>query len=154
MGSKWMHWYLLPSNISRWSFDAPHSIIFTKCYRNCWTNPFVLQKSSIFISHGWPNNSSLWNKWMCCLRWLTKTAYEDQLIRCPRYTRELASRPHAIATGLSVNRWDSKSSKIATARWISNSPFGGKNILAVRIRDISGRYMKRMNQLVRMTRFQ
>ena len=118
-------------------------------------------KNAVFISQGWPNNSSLWNKWSCCLGWLTKTY---RLIRCHRYTfamaywlirmavvlflslldgllthpyeittvyqrqrGELAGCPYAIATGLTVNRWDSKSSKIAKTRWISKSPIGDKN---------------------------
>ena len=40
---------------------------------------------------------------------------------------ELASYSYAIVTGLKVNRWDSKSSKTATAWWISKSPIGYKN---------------------------
>ena len=40
-----------------------------------------------------------------------------------RQRGELAICPYVIATGLTVNWWDSKSSKIATARWISKSPF-------------------------------
>ena len=46
---------------------------------------------------------------------------------------ELASCPYARAIGQTVNRWDCKSSKIATEGCISKSPVVSKTILVVRI---------------------
>ena len=43
---------------------------------------------------------------------------------------------------LSVSQWDFKSSNISTAKWLSKSPIGDKNNSAVRMCDISSRYIK------------